>query len=79
MNAGATLDEILRLPYLEPTYDEPEFVARNVWRLYGGWWDGDPARLHPPSDVALAIEVASHSGGAAALGARAREIADAGD
>ena len=55
MNEGAPLDEIvarrracrahlLDKPYLRPIYDEPEFVVRNVWRLYGGWWDGDPAR-----------------------------------
>ena len=58
MNAGATLDQILHdvrvdpellaLPYLRPVYDEPEFVVRNVWRSYGGWWDGDPAHLKPP-------------------------------
>ncbi len=58
MNQGATLDEIVhsvqvaddlvRRPWLRPIYDEPEFVVRNVWRLYGGWWDGDPAHLKPP-------------------------------
>ena len=57
MNAGARLDEIVHTvrgpqhlldrPYLRPVYDEPEFVVRNVWRLYGGWWDGDPAHLKP--------------------------------
>ena len=55
MNAGAALDEIvasvavdpdvLELPYLRPLYDEPEFVIRNIWRLYGGWWDGKPSHL----------------------------------
>ena len=33
----------LERPYLRPVYDEPEFVVRNIWRLYGGWWDGDPS------------------------------------
>ncbi len=57
MNEGASLDEIvhsraragalLDRPYLRPVYDEPEFVVRNIWRLYGGWWDGDPAHLKP--------------------------------
>ena len=57
MNGGATLDEIVhtvrvdealtQLPYLRPLYDEPEFVVRNVWRRYGGWWDGDPSHLKP--------------------------------
>lgn len=89
MNAGAVLDDIvaevtvpddvLRLPYLRPLYDEPEFVVRNVWRLYGGWWDGDPARLKPPRDAALAAEVATLAGGAEALARRAEAVAADGD
>ena len=67
MNTGAVLDEIvhsvrvapevLEIPYLRPAYDEPEFVIRNIWRLYGGWYDGNPARLKPPSDQAVGTEV----------------------
>ena len=48
MNAGETLDTIvhavsvpaatLAKPFMRPFYDEPEFVVRNIWRLYGGWW-----------------------------------------
>jgi len=89
MNSGATLDEIvhtvsvpadtLAKPYLRPLYDEPEFVVRNVWRLYGGWWDGDPARLKPAPDSSIATEVATLAGGATALGERARTVAEAGD
>ncbi len=89
MNGGATLDEIvhtvhapaelLERPYLRPVYDEPEFVVRNVWRLYGGWYEGDPARLKPAPDVAVAAEVASLAGGPGALAARALAVADAGD
>jgi len=89
MNAGATLDEIvhsvrvdedmLRRPWLRPIYDEPEFVVRNVWRLYGGWWDGDPAKLKPPPADAVASELADLAGGADRLAARAQELSDAGD
>lgn len=89
MNEGATLDDIvhtvtapadlLERPYLRPVYDEPEFVVRNVWRLYGGWYDGNPARLKPAPDRAVAAEVARLAGGPGALAARAREVADAGD
>ncbi|GIR36218.1 MAG: hypothetical protein CM15mP49_16030 [Actinomycetota bacterium] len=28
--------EMLGLPWLQPLYDEPEFVVRNIWRMYGG-------------------------------------------
>lgn len=89
MNEGARLDaiveavrlpeEVLALPWLRPVYDEPEFVVRNVWRLYGGWYDGNPAHLKPAPDGALATEVAVLAGGADRLAARGRELAEAGD
>ena len=89
MNDGATLDDILHevrvdpellaKPWLRPIYDEPEFVVHNVWRLYGGWWDGNPARLKPPSDAAIATELASLAGGVDLLVSRANELSDAGD
>ena len=55
---------LLDRPYLQPVYDEPEFVVRNVWRLYGGWWDGNPATLKPAPERALAAELAALAGGA---------------
>src|SRR5206468_11828839 len=89
MNAGASLEEIVRAvkvpehlaerPYLQPIYDEPEFIVRNVWRLYGGWWDGDAASLKPPAAKDLAREVASLAGGATQLATRAEERAAAGE
>ena len=66
-------------PYLQPVYDEPEFVVRNVWRLYGGWWDGDPSHLKPAPEDDVAAELAALAGGAGRLAERAVEIADAGD
>jgi alkyl sulfatase BDS1-like metallo-beta-lactamase superfamily hydrolase len=89
MNAGERLDaivhsvsvpdDLLARPYLRPLYDEPEFVIHNVWRLYGGWYDGNPSHLKPAPDAVFAVEVASLAGGAAALATRAREVADGGD
>ena len=89
MNEGATLDrvlaevkapvDLLERPYLRPIYDEPEFIVRNIWRLYGGWYDGNPAHLKPGTDRALATEIATLSGGAKKLIDRARELASEGD
>ena len=89
MNAGETLDaiihtvtvpaEVLAKPYLRPFYDEPEFVVRNIWRLYGGWWDGAASRLKPAPDSALGTEIASLAGGADVLIARAKGLAEDGD
>lgn len=89
MNAGARLDEIVHAvrapehlldkPYLKPVYDEPEFVVRNLWRLYGGWYDGDPAHLKPAPAAAIAAELAALAGGANVLAGRAQELAASGD
>ncbi|WP_426573540.1 alkyl sulfatase dimerization domain-containing protein [Aquihabitans sp. McL0605] len=89
MNQGATLDEIvlsvhvdedlIRRPWLRPIYDEPEFVVRNTYRLYGGWWDGDPAHLKPPPAASLAREIADLAGGPDLLATRAQALADVGD
>ncbi len=89
MNEGAKLDdilhqvrapaELLEKPYLRPIYDDPEFVVRNIWRLYGGWYDLDPAALKPARASELARELAALAGGAAALSERARELAASGE
>jgi len=89
MNAGETLNTIIHTvrvpeatlgkPYLRPLYDEPEFVVRNIWRLFGGWWDGAPSRLKPSPDEVLAVELASLAGGADVLMRRAAELAASGD
>jgi alkyl sulfatase BDS1-like metallo-beta-lactamase superfamily hydrolase len=89
MNAGVPLATILaevrppaRLterPYLQPVYDEPEFVVRNIWRLYGGWWDGVAAHLKPAGEDVLGREIAALAGGVDRLVARARVLAAAGD
>ena len=86
MNEGARLDrllvevrapeELLERPYLRAVYDEPEFIVRNIWRLYGGWYDGNPAHLKPAPEAALAAELASLAGGPGRLAARARELED---
>jgi len=89
MNEGARLSDVLHSvtppaelegrPYLQPVYDEPEFIVRNVWRLNGGWWDGNPATLKPARDAALAEELARLAGGPGALCERALALLDAGD
>jgi alkyl sulfatase BDS1-like metallo-beta-lactamase superfamily hydrolase len=88
MNRGCTLDdvlhgmrasaELLARPYLRPRYDDPEFVVRGIWHLFGGWFDGNPAHLKPAPAAELAAEIAALSGGAERLAARADELAAAG-
>jgi alkyl sulfatase BDS1-like metallo-beta-lactamase superfamily hydrolase len=89
MNAGAPLEAIVAevrpplhlagRPYLQPVYDEPDYVVRNIWRLYGGWWDGVASHLKPAREAELGREVARLAGGIERLVARARELSAAGD
>ncbi len=89
MNDGARLNDIVHAvklpkdlldkPYLRPTYDEPEFVVNNIWRLYGGWYNGNPAALKPAKDDVLAAELASLAGGVVALMKRAKALVAAGE
>ncbi|MEU4406081.1 alkyl sulfatase dimerization domain-containing protein [Streptosporangium sp. NPDC023963] len=89
LNEGARLEDTVRAvqpparlaerPYLRPHYDEPEFVVRNIWRLYGGWYDGNPANLKPAPEAALAAAVAELAGGAGRLGEAALGALAAGD
>jgi alkyl sulfatase BDS1-like metallo-beta-lactamase superfamily hydrolase len=84
MNEGGRLDDAIHSvavpdalagrPFLQPVYDEPEFIVHTVWRQYGGWWDGNPATLKPASERALAAELAELTGGAGALADRALHL-----
>jgi len=89
LNAGETLYEILEAvrppaalaekPYLRPVYDEPEFIVRNVWRCFGGWYSGVPSELKPAPRAQLALELTALSGGVERLLARAQALLSAGD
>ena len=84
MNLGATLDRVLRevrlpehlleRPYLRPVYDHPEFLIRNVWRLYGGWYDGEPDNLLPAPRRGQAREWVRLAGGVERVLQRAQEL-----
>ena len=66
-------------PWLQPVYDDTEFIVRNVIRFYGGWWSGRPSELKPAPRGKLAGEIAALCGGARALADRAEALAAAGE
>jgi alkyl sulfatase BDS1-like metallo-beta-lactamase superfamily hydrolase len=66
-------------PWLQPVYDDTEFLVRNVIRFYGGWWSGRPCELKPAPRAKLAEEVASLCGGAMKLAERAEALAKQGE
>jgi alkyl sulfatase BDS1-like metallo-beta-lactamase superfamily hydrolase len=86
MNEGKWLEDVIReidwpatdKPWLQPIYDHPEFIARNVWRLYGGWYDGDPANILPAHSHDIAEQLIAATGSAPVLD-RARTLRDQGE
>jgi alkyl sulfatase BDS1-like metallo-beta-lactamase superfamily hydrolase len=89
LNRGANVYEIIETvrppaalaerPYLQPIYDEPEFIVRNVVRCLGGWYTGVPSELKPAPRAQQAREIVALAGGIARLLARASQCLDAGD
>jgi alkyl sulfatase BDS1-like metallo-beta-lactamase superfamily hydrolase len=89
MNRGCPLDKAIHtvevpahlrdLPFLQPVYDHPQFIVRNVWRRFGGWWDGEPDQLLPAPRSQQAREWVALAGGVGPVLERARALADAGD
>ena len=66
-------------PWLQPVYDEGQFIVRNIVRFYGGWYSGRPSELKPAPRSDLATAVADLAGGPVALAAIATERAAGGD
>ena len=89
MNRGCPLDRVLHevevpvhlrdKPYLQPVYDHPQFLVRNVWRRYGGWYDGEPDLLLPAPRWQQAATWVELAGGVGAVLARAAELRVEGD
>jgi alkyl sulfatase BDS1-like metallo-beta-lactamase superfamily hydrolase len=85
MNRGATIYDIIATvkppadlaarPYLKAVYDEPEFITRTIWRLYGGWYSGVPSEVKPAPRAEQGRELAQLSGGVAKLIERANALA----
>lgn len=86
MNRGVSLDRVLHevappphlleKPYLQPVYDHPQFIVRNIWRLYGGWHDGEPDQLLPAPLDQQAKEWVALAGGTKAVLERVRSLLD---
>ena len=89
MNQGVALDTVLHevsvpdhlrdRPWLRPVYDHPQFLVRSVWRLFGGWYDGEPDNLLPAPRVEQARVWVDLAGGTSAVLDRARDLVGQGD
>ncbi|MDQ6697035.1 MAG: MBL fold metallo-hydrolase [Actinomycetota bacterium] len=89
MNQGCTLDQVMHevevpahlldLPFLRPVYDHPQFIVRNVWRRFGGWWDGEPDQLLPAPRSQVATEWVGLVGGLRPVLERVEALAQEGE
>lgn len=84
LNEGVRIDDIIHAveapealaekPWLQPIYDEPEFIVRNIYRCLAGWYSGVPSELKPAPRPEQASEIVSLAGGLEKLLARAAEL-----
>ncbi|MFP6583236.1 MAG: alkyl sulfatase dimerization domain-containing protein, partial [Candidatus Hydrogenedentota bacterium] len=89
INQGAPINEIIhavqapssltQLPFLQPIYDEPEFIVRTIHRCLAGWYSGIPSELKPASHDEQAREIVTLSGGLGAVLGRANTLSSAGN
>jgi glyoxylase-like metal-dependent hydrolase (beta-lactamase superfamily II) len=86
LNQGQTIYDIIHTikppahlaekPYLQPIYDEPEFVVRTVYRCLAGWYTGIPSELKPAPRSEQARELIELTGGVEPILARAEMLLD---
>ncbi len=86
LNSGKNHEEIMQsiqIPeqlkqffYIDPLYDRPEFIARNVIRQYGGWWDGFSSHLLPAPMREQSAVITELAGGTEAMIEKAYQLAD---
>lgn len=72
-------DELFRAEWLKPSYGDPSYIVRDIWRSENGWWDRNPTSLHPAAPDEAARAVADAIADKAALVAQARALAGRGE
>jgi uncharacterized sulfatase len=71
-------EELFGVPWMKPTYGDPSYIVRDIYRSENGWWDRNPTTLHPEPPEAVGAAVAAAIADKQAVIASARALADAG-
>ena len=71
--------ELFDKPWMRERYGAVDYIVRDLWREENGWWDRNPTSLHPAHPDAAAEAVPSAIPDRAAVLARARALAEAGE
>jgi alkyl sulfatase BDS1-like metallo-beta-lactamase superfamily hydrolase len=89
LNQGQPINEIIHtvtvpnelsdLPYLQPIYDEPEFIVRTIHRCLAGWYSGIPSELKPATHSEQGREIVQLAGGIDTVLARAETLSNQGN
>lgn len=89
MNAGCNERQMLAVlrppaalfdqPWMRPTYGDPTYIARDIYRSENGWWDRNATTLHPAPPQQAAAEIAAAVADHGALIRRAQALAERGD
>jgi len=71
-------DELFGVEWMKPTYGDPGYIVRDIYRSENGWWDRNPTSLHPEPPEAVARAVADAITDKPGVVAQARALAKAG-
>ena len=70
--------ELFGVEWMKPTYGDPSYIARDIYRSENGWWDRNPTTLHPAPPEAAGAAIAQAITDKPGLVASAQALADAG-
>ncbi|HYP84295.1 alkyl sulfatase dimerization domain-containing protein [Variovorax sp.] len=71
-------DALFGVEWMKPTYGDPAYIVRDIYRSENGWWDRNPTSLHPEAPEAIGQAVAAAISDKAGVIASARAHAEAG-
>ncbi|MCY1218234.1 putative alkyl/aryl-sulfatase YjcS [compost metagenome] len=71
--------ELFEQPWMRPTYGDPSYIARDIYRSENGWWDRNATTLHPAAPQDAAAEIASAVADHGALIRHAQALAERGE
>ena len=70
--------ELFDVPWMKPTYGDPSYIVRDIYRSENGWWNRNPTTLHPEAPEVVGQAIAAAITDKAAVIASAQALADAG-
>lgn len=71
-------EEFFGVEWMRPTYGDPSYIVRDIYRSENGWWDRNPTSLHPEAPEVVASAMADAITDKAGVIAAASAHAEAG-